>query len=739
MKQTLDEIIIKLQQDIDQVVDESVKITARSALNNHQRKDVNEQVTIDSFEPVLQTASLLHIAALVNSPGAIEDLITQHQAAPNLSNGKKTPLHIACFRGHYEAADMLVKHKASIEAADKSALHEAIRGGHLNIVQLLLDDGADPNTSKQGNPALHLAIQEDRFDIVEQLLKVGANVNAANTDNQSPIQSALLQESPNADIVFKLIDYGAVTYGLLPRLTLKVAGLREIANKNNAIINASLVREMQKMGYNIDSQGVCFGLSEVAKQAHLIDSANTSGISQIQGMAAFEARLQLLAKIESIELLLYLLDGVKKQEKHISDLSITQKAIWALDKEYSQNGRTLPLPLKVDELRADLMAFFDSIYLYQSPYNKNELFDAATHLGQSQAPAKYLVTPSVLEKDPPQEIASFPGAYNLKSDRLTMQKYLQGLHGLFGWHSFTLDISNAGHRIQLNYDHHHNQWCLIDANQLPPKYFGDLHNQHADSDQISRFNALFTQAIGNPKTRLCTLNTKVFINRSHALNLANTQFNPHDNNDDEPLQTLHQFYSKQIKAWSIHQLNEHNTIADTQKLMIFACEHGYIDTLEQLLNQKGLSKDIPGSHSFFATTGNSITFGFYNTLIQYAMGNSNMSVTQWLLQWAKTKFSTRQDNIEPVSAETIQDYFAKLNRSSLGAIIQYNLSDTFIETLKQHYSNLNDIYQAHNNRNLFENKFEDYIQQRCAVHLAAKLGNQHKLRVLILNSSLLNN
>ena len=69
-----------------------------------------------------------------------------------------------------------------------SVLSVAADGGHLDVVRLLIDSGADPNkASKQyeGFSPLHHAVKSGRIDVVQLLLDAGAEPNATNSGQEA--------------------------------------------------------------------------------------------------------------------------------------------------------------------------------------------------------------------------------------------------------------------------------------------------------------------------------------------------------------------------------------------------------------------------------------------------------------------------------------------------------------------------------------------------------------------------
>ncbi|CAH8286668.1 unnamed protein product, partial [Schistosoma turkestanicum] len=59
-----------------------------------------------------------------------------------------------------------------------NALHLASKEGHADVVRVLIERGARPNTAtKKGNTALHIASLAGQFEVVKLLLEAGAEVN----------------------------------------------------------------------------------------------------------------------------------------------------------------------------------------------------------------------------------------------------------------------------------------------------------------------------------------------------------------------------------------------------------------------------------------------------------------------------------------------------------------------------------------------------------------------------------
>jgi ankyrin repeat protein len=99
---------------------------------------------------------------------------------------KEANVHDACEEGDLEVVrELITTSPSEIWKTDEicyfSALHVAANHGHLEIVKLLLDAGADINRkSKSGETPLHLAVTKNHIDVVKCLLVRGADYSITN-------------------------------------------------------------------------------------------------------------------------------------------------------------------------------------------------------------------------------------------------------------------------------------------------------------------------------------------------------------------------------------------------------------------------------------------------------------------------------------------------------------------------------------------------------------------------------
>ncbi|MDR1303215.1 MAG: ankyrin repeat domain-containing protein [Puniceicoccales bacterium] len=130
----------------------------------------------------------LHLAAENNSLNRIRTLLNVAGINVNVAVVEGpfkgyTALHLAAGKGHVEVVKLLLDAGADVNALDEedcAALHLAAMKGHAEVVRALLRaPGADANaTDAYGRTALHLAAEKGCREVVRVLLRAGINVNA---------------------------------------------------------------------------------------------------------------------------------------------------------------------------------------------------------------------------------------------------------------------------------------------------------------------------------------------------------------------------------------------------------------------------------------------------------------------------------------------------------------------------------------------------------------------------------
>jgi len=166
-------------------------------------------------EPATGASTPLHHAAS-GGHRDVAKLLLEHGANPNATavygQAEVTPLMIAAGNGNTEIVSLLLKHKANpnlLDAEGKTALWNAIYSRKVDVVRLLLANGANPDQPRRdGYPPLVIAIGnlQDK-DIAAALLDARADANAKDKSGMTPLHYAV--EFNRKDFVELLLAKGA--------------------------------------------------------------------------------------------------------------------------------------------------------------------------------------------------------------------------------------------------------------------------------------------------------------------------------------------------------------------------------------------------------------------------------------------------------------------------------------------------------------------------------------------------
>jgi ankyrin repeat protein len=101
----------------------------------------------------------------------------------------------------------------NIETKDKynrTLLHYSVIENKINLVRVLLENGADSNVSdkKQWKP-LHFAAQNNNIEIAQILIQYGADINALDESGNTVIWRATFSSQGKGDMIKFLLSNGA--------------------------------------------------------------------------------------------------------------------------------------------------------------------------------------------------------------------------------------------------------------------------------------------------------------------------------------------------------------------------------------------------------------------------------------------------------------------------------------------------------------------------------------------------
>ena len=173
----------------------------------HVREDGLSPIMIAAYHHQPEIASFLAdktVALTIfeaSATGKINNILRLLARDPQLVNAYAPDgfqaLGLACYFGHLDVAEYLVKAGAPVNSAARNELkampiHSAVSAGHVKIVDLLLKNRADPNAREQnGYTPLHAAAQNGDAEMIRTLLYGGAALDLKSDDDKYPLDLAL--------------------------------------------------------------------------------------------------------------------------------------------------------------------------------------------------------------------------------------------------------------------------------------------------------------------------------------------------------------------------------------------------------------------------------------------------------------------------------------------------------------------------------------------------------------------
>jgi ankyrin repeat protein len=171
-----------------------------------------------------------------------------------------TPLHVACIEGKYEVAKILVEHGIDVNRIDKcncTAIYTASDRGFLDIVKLLVANGAKIEEEIYKRSALYSACHSGHIDVVEFLLENGADIHAKNINGWTSLQISIYHNQ--LELTSLLFKNGATLQEteddihMLTYLNIGNLDMAKLLMENGADVNKTDEHGYTLLGYAVHS------------------------------------------------------------------------------------------------------------------------------------------------------------------------------------------------------------------------------------------------------------------------------------------------------------------------------------------------------------------------------------------------------------------------------------------------------------------------------------------------------
>lgn len=135
---------------------------------------------MDTERPEKPGAVPLYYAARLGFRDLAEHLITKHPEHVNARGGREqTPMHVAACGGHVDILSLLLDRGADLDGPgqwDETPMYRALRNGKLETGRYLLDRGADVN-ARNSYGYFPLSYVAEDVEFVRMLLDRGARID----------------------------------------------------------------------------------------------------------------------------------------------------------------------------------------------------------------------------------------------------------------------------------------------------------------------------------------------------------------------------------------------------------------------------------------------------------------------------------------------------------------------------------------------------------------------------------
>jgi uncharacterized protein len=159
-----------------------------------QARYENRAEIVELLRPAAGELDIFEAAALGDVARLNKLLTNDREVVKARSADGFTPLHLACFFGQLNAAEILIQHGADTNAVSPSriaVIHSAAASRDAALLKLVLRGGANPDLQQQrGYTALHEAAMHNSVERAQALLDAGADPAIKSEDGQTAADMA---------------------------------------------------------------------------------------------------------------------------------------------------------------------------------------------------------------------------------------------------------------------------------------------------------------------------------------------------------------------------------------------------------------------------------------------------------------------------------------------------------------------------------------------------------------------